>query len=375
MMDEEDVREDARPHPDIATVSQKKKQRPLGLFLILVIAIGVVSFAVLHSSAPQKNLSVENPREGLQNSVTDDTLKENLAKLKQQVAMTQANVDAMKIELPDKEMDLPASNNERRDSNVEQKEQELALRRTMPSSMYSETPIEQMSVKKKNAAEATFAGKDSMSELGNKSSQTTVVEASNIPHPDYTVAEGEILHGVLETPINSDLPGMVRAVINQPIYAYVSDKPLIPVGARLIGQYASMVKGGQTRAFVVWSRVILPDGISIAVNSPGADQLGQTGLPADKVDHHFFERFGNATLLSIIGAGAANVGVTANDQYNSAASYRQAISQSFQQSANDALQDSSDISNTLIIHQGQQVTVFVAHDLSFYQVLKKGEEL
>ncbi len=374
-MDEEDVKDNAGPHPDIATVSHKKKQRPLGLFLLLVIAIGVVSFAVFHSSTQKINLSVEKPREDLQGSGTDDTLKENLAKLKQQVATTQANVDAMKVELPDKEMELPASSNERRDSNEEQKEQELVLRRTMPSSMYSETPMEQMNMKKKSVEEATFAGKDSMSEFGNKSSQTAVVEATNILHPDYTVAEGEILHGILETPINSDLPGMVRAVINQPIYAYFSDKPLIPAGARLIGQYASMVKGGQIRAFVVWSRVILPDGISIAINSPGADQLGQAGLPADKVDHHFFERFGNATLLSIIGAGAANVGVTANDQYNSAASYRQAISQSFQQSANDALQDSSDISNTLIIHQGQKVTVFVAHDLSFYQVLKKGEEL
>jgi len=44
------------------------------------------------------------------------------------------------------------------------------------------------------------------------------------------------------------------------------------------------------RAFVVWSRIITPSGVSIDVGSPATDRLGRGGLEG-KADTHFFERF------------------------------------------------------------------------------------
>ncbi len=224
-----------------------------------------------------------------------------------------------------------------------------------------------------NTSPATFAGSDNYSNFGNQTTKTTNISASAMPHPDYTIASGEFMHANLETAVNSDLPGMVRAVLVGPVYAYVGERPLIPRGSRLIGQYSSQVYQGMTRVFVVWNRIILPSGTSVQINSPGTDQLGRSGMSADLINHHFFSRFGQAALLSIIGAGAATYDVGSQDQYNSQAMYRAAVAQSFQQSAQTSIQNDNKTKPTLSINQGAQVTVFVAHDLDFYSVLMRNK--
>src|SRR5690606_28158192 len=77
---------------------------------------------------------------------------------------------------------------------------------------------------------------------------------------------------------------------------------LIPIGSRLIGEYQSEVTRGQSRVFVVWSRLIRQDGVSVRLDSIGADTLGRSGMTGF-VDTKFKERFGSALLLSILGGG------------------------------------------------------------------------
>jgi type IV secretion system protein VirB10 len=214
----------------------------------------------------------------------------------------------------------------------------------------------------------TFTGKGLYSSFGNQATAATAVSAQRIAHPRYTIASGEFIHATLETAIDSTLPGQLRAVISEPVYAYVGEKPLVPAGSRLIGQYSSSVLQGQNRVFVVWNRIILPSGITIQLNSPGVDGIGRAGMGADSVNTHFFSRFGEATLLSILGAVAANSGVSNSDQYNSASQYRMGIAQSLQQSASGSLKGSASTKPTLHIYQGASINVFVAHDLDFYSV-------
>ena len=95
------------------------------------------------------------------------------------------------------------------------------------------------------------------------------------------------------------------------------------------------------------------------------------GMGADNIDRHFWERFGTASLLSLIGAGAANSGVSGSDQENSAAVYRAAVASSFAQSASQSLQQDSNIAPTLRTHQGKPIIVFVAHDLNFQKAMKQ----
>ena len=125
------------------------------------------------------------------------------------------------------------------------------------------------------------------------------VSASWIRNPSYTLTQGTTIEGVLETAIQSDLPGWVRATVAHPVYALDGNELLVPKGSRLIGKYQSGIARGQKRIYIVWTRIITPKGASILLGSPGTDPLGRTGLTG-AVDTHFFEIFGASILLSVV---------------------------------------------------------------------------
>lgn len=333
-------------------VSQKKSKNYSQIYWLVGGILAVILVFMLSSNHPKaRSLSTEN----ITNNDYRDSLNENLARLK-----------AMKAE---KSM---VTFSDQASQTVHSKpSKEYLARQNAPTSMYSGDVEATNNGTANKSQEATLIGQGSNENFANTSSKAETVEANRIVHPDYTIASGELLPAVLETAINSDLPGMVRAVVSQPTYSYTRAQALIPSGSRLIGQYSSAVIQGQNRVMVIWNRIILPNGITVQLNSPGIDDLGHAGQGADSVNTHFFARFGESALLSLIGAGAATAGVNNQDQNNSSAQYRMAISQSFQQSAEQSLQGTLAIKPTLHIHQGTSIHVFVARDLSFYKVLKK----
>ena len=83
------------------------------------------------------------------------------------------------------------------------------------------------------------------------------------------------------TGLNSDLPGLVVAQVSQNVYDSITGRTLlIPQGARLIGRYESRTSYGQKRAFVVWQRIVWPDGTPLAMDdAPASDPSGYAGLP------------------------------------------------------------------------------------------------
>ena len=195
--------------------------------------------------------------------------------------------------------------------------------------------------------------------------------ATTIGSLNTVIAEGSLIHAILESATNSDLPGYLRASVSEPVYSEDGTRILVPSGSRLIGQYKSGMLQGQSRIFVVWTRLITPNGVSLQLGSPGVDSLGVAGMGADEINRHFWEKFGTATLLSLIGAGAANVGVNGNAQDNSASAYRSAVASSFAQSAEQSLQQESMIAPTLKTYQGKPIMVFVARDLQFSNAMKQ----
>lgn len=208
-----------------------------------------------------------------------------------------------------------------------------------------------------------------MNQVSAQGSQST--NATTIGPLNSVIGEGNFIHAILESASNSDLPGYLRASVSEPVYSEDGTQVLIQRGSRLIGQYKSGLVQGQSRIFIVWMRLITPSGISIQLGSPGVDDLGVAGMGADEVNRHFWERFGTASLLSLIGAGAANIGVNGGTQENSMSSYRAAVASSFAQSANQSLQQESMIAPTLKTYQGKRIMVFVAKDLYFANVMKQ----
>ena len=201
------------------------------------------------------------------------------------------------------------------------------------------------------ASSVGIAGNDAFLVSGND-----VAKATRMKNPGQTVSQGTLIPAVLETAINSDLPGYVRAVVSSDIRSFDGSRVLVPRSSRLIGQYKSGVSSGQTRAYVMWTRLIRPDGVSVALASPAVDETGQTGLTG-KVDSHFMKRFGSSLLLSVVG-GASTV----------ATGGAGLILSGGQNAASVAAQQNGQIPPTIRVRQGQPIRVFTAKDLDFSTV-------
>ncbi|QDM42029.1 type VI secretion protein [Altererythrobacter sp. TH136] len=178
-------------------------------------------------------------------------------------------------------------------------------------------------------------------------------QAKAMVNPQTTVTQGTLIPAVLETAINTDVPGFVRAVVSQDVRSFDGTRVLVPRSSRLIGQYQSGLQGGQKRAYVIWTRLIRPDGASVNLASPAVGFDGTTGL-AGTVNSHFFKRFGSAMLLSVIGGLATGGASVVLGGGTSAAS--------------TALQQDGQIAPTVRVRQGEPIRVFTARDLDFSQV-------
>ena len=183
-------------------------------------------------------------------------------------------------------------------------------------------------------------------------------QARPLTNPSTTVTEGTLIPAILETAINTDVPGFVRAVVSQDVRSFDGKRVLVPRSSRLIGQYQAGVEQGQKRAYVIWTRLIRPDGVSVNLASPAIGFDGTTGLEGD-VNSHFFKRFGSGVLLSLVGglSSVATGGVGGL-----------ILGSSAQNAANSAVQQSGDISPTIRVRMGEPIRVFTARDLDFSTV-------
>lgn len=181
------------------------------------------------------------------------------------------------------------------------------------------------------------------------------------PVSPYDVMTGTVISASLITGLNSDLPGLILAQVTSNIYDTVTGQILlIPQGSRLIGHYDSVVAFGQSRALIVWQRLIMPDGSSIEIdNLPATDEAGYAGL-SDKVDYHTWSLLKGIGLSSILG-------VTAQTGSSSDSDLVKAIRESTQQSVNQAgqkiVEKQLNVQPGLTVRPGWPLRVIVHKDL------------
>ncbi|HOY79094.1 MAG TPA: TrbI/VirB10 family protein [Hyphomonadaceae bacterium] len=192
-------------------------------------------------------------------------------------------------------------------------------------------------------------------------SSSKPARASQLGDQANTIVEGTVIAAVLETALNSDLPGYVRAVVTRDVKGFDGSKVLVPRGSRLIGQYKSGVALGQSRTFVIWTRLIRPDGAAIELASPATDGLGRGGLDGD-LNTHFWERFGGAILLTLLNIGGAAI-TDSSDTSIVIASTRAGV-----EAGSSSLTSGQNIGPTVTVPQGSPVRVFVSQDLDFSTV-------
>ena len=182
------------------------------------------------------------------------------------------------------------------------------------------------------------------------------VRASTFDNRSTTVPQGYLIPAVLETGFDSTRPGFARAVVSRDVRGFDGKHVLIPRGSRLIGDYRSEVGQAQRRAVITWTRLIRPDGMTIALDSPAVDPLGGGGVPAS-VNTHFFQRLGDSLLQSTFEIGRALAGRAVTGPVV-------VLSGTATASAGQIV-PSTNYVPTLKVRPGKSISVFVAHDLDF----------
>jgi type IV secretion system protein VirB10 len=196
----------------------------------------------------------------------------------------------------------------------------------------------------------------------------------------YEIKSGWDIPATLESEVNTDLPGEVKAVVRENVYDTASGQYLlIPQGSRLIGQYDNRVSYGQGRANVVWSRLIFPDGSSVDLDGMvGHDASGAAGFH-DQVDNHFVRLVSMALMMSAFTAGvemSQPQSSSASGVMSPSAAATQALGQQFGQLGMEVTRKNLNIQPTVKIRPGYRFNVRVNRDIAFtgpYGDLRAGE--
>ncbi len=189
--------------------------------------------------------------------------------------------------------------------------------------------------------------------------------AGTLGNRDFIVAMGTSIPCVLETAMASDQPGFGSCVISRDVLSDNGRVVLMEKGTQVLGEYRGGLQRGQKRLFVLWNRAKTPNGVIVALASPATDALGRSGV-GGYVDTHWWERFGSALLLSIVGDATSY----ASSRFQDSDVDAQNTTSAGQQAAAIAVEQSISIPPTLNKHQGETVSIFVARDLDFSGVYR-----
>lgn len=213
--------------------------------------------------------------------------------------------------------------------------------------------------------------------------QTSV--SKRLSDPSRTVVQGSIIAAVLETAIDTQLPGSIRAQVTRPVYSFDGSRVLMAPGTILIGQFNNDVDIAQKRVLIAWNRAITPDGKSIALGSIGTDRLGRSGSLGN-VDNRYGTKFGAAMLVSAItavptilseqlGKSSKSSGTTINigssggggssGGTGAGAQLANSMGGDLSDQASGVLEKYLTLPPVIRIPQGEEIRVFVNRDLIF----------
>jgi type IV secretion system protein VirB10 len=215
-----------------------------------------------------------------------------------------------------------------------------------------------------NMPAATAAGSPPDGELGPllRPSVAAAVRAQVLPTQRLLLPKGAFIDCTLETAIDSTLPGMTTCVMATDVFGVDGQVVLLERGTKLIGETRGQVQQGSARVFVLWTEGRTPTGVVVPLASPGADELGRSGLPGT-VNTHFWQRFGAAMLVSVI--DGAVEGAVQSRGGNGTVIINPSATQGVM---TEVLKGTINIPPTVVKKQGDRIQVLVARDLDFRSV-------
>lgn len=220
---------------------------------------------------------------------------------------------------------------------------------------------------------------DPVLSLETSPSTTTPTHIADMTH---TIAQGKLLSAVIETAINTEIPGFVRGVVSRDVYAESGNEILIPRGSRLFGSYSSKISQGQGRVEIGWTRLIRPDGVDVSISFNASDQFGRSGISGD-LDNKYGSALAKSLLTSVLAVGGVaaaqellsngdnNTTTTANPSLGTTTTTGNATNQIIADVTRTIIDTTTNIiggqinTNAVIrIPQGTKITVIVNSDIT-----------
>jgi hypothetical protein len=183
---------------------------------------------------------------------------------------------------------------------------------------------------------------------------------------ENTLWPGTIVPGVLETAINTDLPGNAVARTTQNVYdSQTGRKLLIPQGSLLIARYNSSVSYAQSRVQIAWDTLIRPDGFYLELEGMnGVDRKGMSGQEA-AYHENWFEYAKAAGLITMFSVASAKMaGEAAKHAPDSTASgIAQANAEFVNETGGNIVSRAMGIQPTLTVENGTPINIMTGRAL------------
>ncbi|HHO8472809.1 TrbI/VirB10 family protein [Klebsiella pneumoniae] len=174
----------------------------------------------------------------------------------------------------------------------------------------------------------------------------------------------------------SDVGGHISCLISEDVYSASNNVKLLPAGTVARGVYRTgALQHGRSRMFVLWTELRTPEPSSLQIPLEDTDAtgpLGEAGI-AGWIDTHFWERFGNALMLSTVQdvAAAASDAAPGKDRNTD---YTENTRAATAEMAKTTLENSITIPPTLYLNQGDVIGIMTGTDIDFssvYQLRQK----
>ncbi|EJD3478302.1 type IV secretion system protein VirB10 [Salmonella enterica] len=241
--------------------------------------------------------------------------------------------------------------------------EEVAMQRRLDGDLSGEQGGSQTPAKKEQQSDEGSEGSSALAKeltpARLKGSRAGVMQNMSM-----TIAKGTMIPCGTSTELDTTVPGMVSCRVTRDVYSLDGLVKLIDKGAFVTGQMNGGLKNGQARVFVLWERVVNPDGTFVNLDSAGTNSLGSSGVPG-QVNSHFWDRFEGAVFISVL-SDALQAGVAAaqngnNIQFSNTQNNSQEL-------ASEALRATINIPPTLYDQQGDAISIYVVRDLDFSDI-------
>lgn len=193
--------------------------------------------------------------------------------------------------------------------------------------------------------------------------------ARKLGNRNMLLSKGTIITCNMATRLETQIAGQTACVIPNNIYSDNGNVLLLERGSVVEGEYQRVAEMGKSRIFVLWTRVRTPNGVTVNLDSAASDQLGGAGMNG-YVNNHWFKRFGNALMFSLIQDGIA----TGFQRLEKSETAQTVVYENSEEATDELVKEiiksTSNIPPTIYKNQGDKVGIYISRDLDFGTVYK-----